>query len=279
VKGALGSLVMLVTLGIAGCGSGTPIAGGHNDGGAGAAAGRAGAGGAGGEQGMAGATAGAAGTGGPAGQGGGAAGAGGGIAGAAGGAAGAAGATAGSAGGGMAGATAGAAGGGMAGATAGSAGHGGTGGGGAAGAAGAHGDSCTTPTDCAGTPPGDASTFCSAPSWSCVGGRCSWECMGGRSCAVAADSGCLRCRTSPTGMPTSEGCLGATCAIDKTGITTVTQLTCKSSPPPDFSTWHCTGNWAVPANGGTPCTIQSLASGVFRVSVTCGACVTIVAEN
>jgi len=35
----------------------------------------------------------------------------------------------------------------------------------------------------------------------------------------------------------------------------------------------------MPAGGGAPCTIQSVASGLFRVSVTCGACVTIVSEN
>jgi hypothetical protein len=58
----------------------------------------------------------------------------------------------------------------------------------------------------------------------------------------------------------------------------VEQVNCPASPPPSFSTWHCTGHWAVQDGGGV-CTIQPLPGGLAGFSVTCGACVTIVTEN
>jgi hypothetical protein len=243
--------------GAGGSGGSAPAGRGGNGGTAGGTAGSAGAGGSGGATGAGGAGGAAAGSGGAAGTGGRGGGAGGGAAGTGGDGAG----TAGSGGG--------------AGVASGGGGSGGAGGGGTGGVPVA---SCTSPTDCVGAPQTSASSFCSLPSWSCVNGTCAWECMGGRTCTEAPDSGCLLCSTG-AGTPMSQGCLGTPCLIDPAKILNVTQLTCQSSPPPDFSTWHCTGSWAVPSGGGAPCTLEGVASGLFRVSVTCGPCVTIVSEN
>jgi hypothetical protein len=278
MKQLLRSLVVIAAVGLGACGGKASNSDGGTAGSAGGAAGSgagaAGRGGTGGASGAAGS--------GPAGT----TGAGGSASGAAGnaGAAGSAGGSGGSTGGGgAAGAVGGAGASGGRGGSGGNAGAGGSAGrggaGGAAGTGGELGGSCTAPTDCAGTPIMDASGYCGAPAWSCVDGKCAWECMGGRTCVEAPDSGCLRCRMSPSDTPISQGCVGTPCLIDPAKISMVTQLNCQSSPPPDFSTWHCTGSWATLAGSGAACTIESVASGLFRVSVTCGACVTIVGEN
>jgi hypothetical protein len=74
----------------------------------------------------------------------------------------------------------------------------------------------------------------------------------------------------------SQGCLGTPCVIDPARIRRVTQATCASSPPPDFSTWNCMGAWATLPSGGL-CTIQVVPVDAIVFTVTCGACVTIVA--
>jgi hypothetical protein len=100
--------------------------------------------------------------------------------------------------------------------------------------------------------------------------------MGGRTCIEAPSSGCLGCTTpsSPTGM--SQGCAGTPCVFDVGQISDVQQSSsCQPSQTPNFSTWHCMGQWAVLAGGGTICTIQPIPTGLERLSVSCGSCVSI----
>lgn len=181
-----------------------------------------------------------------------------------------AGGTAGSAGAAGAAATGGS--GGTAGGASGAGGSGGAGGGGA-GTGGTLGGFCQVPADCIGTPAGISAGFC-ASSWSCIAGTCVWECNGGRSCGEAPDSGCLRCAAAG-GTTTEEGCIGTPCAFDVARITDTLQITCLSSPPPDFSTFHCRGRWGSLTNGAT-CTLQSIPTGLERWSVSCDGCETIV---
>jgi hypothetical protein len=74
----------------------------------------------------------------------------------------------------------------------------------------------------------------------------------------------------------SQGCGANPCVFDAARITDVDQVTCQSSPPPSFATWHCVGQWAVPAGGGDICTIQTIPTGLERWSVSCGSCITVV---
>jgi len=171
--------------------------------------------------------------------------------------------------------TGGAGGGGGGGGTAGAAGSTGRGGAGGSGAGGTGGSDakCTAPADCSGGLGGTTGTFCS-PAWSCVNYRCTAECMSGRTCLEMPDSDCLVCRTG-SGSPVQEGCPSTACAFDPARVGSVSQVTCASSPPPDFSTWHCTGRWAKLPDG-TLCTIQTIPTDAIRWSVSCGGCVTVV---
>jgi hypothetical protein len=96
--------------------------------------------------------------------------------------------------------------------------------------------------------------------------------MGGRTCIESPDSGCLRC------SQISQGCVGTPCAFAAAQVIDVQQSTsCDPSQIPNFTTWHCTGQWAV-LDGGSriPCTIQTVPTGAERWSVSCGSCMTIV---
>jgi len=74
----------------------------------------------------------------------------------------------------------------------------------------------------------------------------------------------------------SQGCAGTPCVFDVGQISDVQQSSsCQPSQTPNFSTWHCMGQWAVLAGGGTICTIQPIPTGLERLSVSCGSCVSI----
>ncbi|HXT99491.1 MAG TPA: hypothetical protein VN903_00775, partial [Polyangia bacterium] len=148
---------------------------------------------------------------------------------------------------------------------------------GTAGAGGTQPARCTAPTDCSGTLTG--TTFCPAPTWSCLDGACVAECMGGRTCTEAPDSGCLLCRTPTTTM--SQGCVGTQCVFSFSMISQMEQSSgCDASNTPNFQTWQCTGRWAVlPGASRTACTIQNVATDAIRYSVSCGSCVTVVTIN
>jgi hypothetical protein len=135
---------------------------------------------------------------------------------------------------------------------------------------------CTAPASCTGTP-FTAGNYCTIPSWSCVDGSCTWECMGGRTCTEAPSSGCLICSSS---TPPSS-CIGNACEISPTRTWRTTRLNCTSLPPLDFATWSCWGQRGAENVGGQLrlCTIQPIATGALRYSVSCGECVTIVEDT
>jgi hypothetical protein len=135
---------------------------------------------------------------------------------------------------------------------------------------------CTAPASCTGTP-FTAGNYCTIPSWSCVDGSCTWECMGGRTCTEAPSSGCLICSSST--QPSS--CIGNACEISPTRTWRTTRLNCTSLPPLDFATWSCRGQRGSENVGGRLrlCTIQPIATGALRYSVSCGECVTIVEDT
>jgi hypothetical protein len=70
-------------------------------------------------------------------------------------------------------------------------------------------------------------------------------------------------------------CTVQPCAVDAARITRVQQLSCMSSPPPDFANWRCSGARLFPP-GGPECTIQVVPAGSIIYTVSCGACVTLV---
>jgi hypothetical protein len=124
---------------------------------------------------------------------------------------------------------------------------------------------CSVPASCTGTPatPVTPSIWCPTPSWSCVEGACVWECMGGRTCVMAPSSGCIGC-----GSP-QPSCPGRPCAFDGARVR-VESSTC-TTPPPNFTTWNCFGDYGYAAPN--LCTIQVVASGAFRWTVSCGSCI------
>ena len=284
MKKPLRSLFVVLAVALGSCGGtssssdggGGGAAGSGAGGGAGSGiAGRGGGGGSTGRGGAAGNVAGASGAAGDAGRGGAGGGGSTGSAGrgGAGGTSGGGGATGGGGAGGSVGGSAGNAGRGGAAGSAG--GTGSAGRGGASGGGGTVGARCTTPADCGGTPAGTGA-FCSGPSWSCVSGNCVYECVGGRTCTEYPSSGCLRCRTESSPTEVSAGCALDPCVFTAAEVTEVDQITCQSSPPPDFARWNCFGQWAVVGTGREVCTIQSLPTGLERWSVSCGSCITIV---
>jgi hypothetical protein len=83
----------------------------------------------------------------------------------------------------------------------------------------------------------------------------------------------------PVGPGISLGCANDDCVIDAARILSATRVNCTSLPPIDFAGWSCTGRWAfegVSDGFAWLCTIEPIATGAERWSVSCGECVTIV---